>query len=452
MTGQEHDVIVVGGGLAGLTASRDLRNAGRSVLVLEARDRLGGRTWYRKFAHQSLNVELGGTWIDPQDQPSVANELERYGLALVQSPSYDAYIWPLADEVRTGPMPVPPNQIIDLERALFAFIAASRRVRFGVQLDEQECSDLDISFREALDELQLPRATDEFLSAWCGFVFGCVPAEVSALHLYWWLAGFHNSAWALYASLSNKFADGTTSLVDALLEDANAEIALSMPVAQIAQDDTGVKATTRRGETYRATAAVVAVPLNLWKHIEFSPPLAGAKADIARQGHVGHAVKVWALVKGPRPKFVGVGWGGGLHWLSTEYETAEGRIVVGFGSSPDRLDVTSPKAIAAAVRQYLPDADVLATDAHDWNADEFSRGTWMAYRPGWLTRHHASLQEPYGRIAFATSDIAMRWAGWIDGAIESGATAAQWINERLLETDSPRMAMSQSRSERTGAR
>ena len=59
----EYDVIVVGGGLAGLTAARDLGESGRSVLLLEARDRLGGRTWYRPFAETQQKVELGGNWL-----------------------------------------------------------------------------------------------------------------------------------------------------------------------------------------------------------------------------------------------------------------------------------------------------------------------------------------------------------------------------------------------------
>lgn len=72
MTPQEYDVVVVGDGLAGLTASRDLQS-----LVLEASNRLPGRTWYRKFADRSFDDELGGAWIDPDEQPSIAAEVER---------------------------------------------------------------------------------------------------------------------------------------------------------------------------------------------------------------------------------------------------------------------------------------------------------------------------------------------------------------------------------------
>ena len=76
---ERHDVIVVGGGFAGLRAARDLADAGRNVVLLEARDRLGGRTWTRPFAGDGPPVEVGGTWFTPE-QVEVPRELERYGL------------------------------------------------------------------------------------------------------------------------------------------------------------------------------------------------------------------------------------------------------------------------------------------------------------------------------------------------------------------------------------
>ena len=87
--------------------------------------------------------------------------------------------------------------------------------------------------------------------------------------------------------------------------------------------------------------------------------------------------------------------------------------------------MTSSDDIRRAIERFVPDARVVATDAHDWNADEFSQGTWMAYRPGQLMRFHSAFQEPEGRLAFAGSDLALGWAGWMDGAVETGVRAAR---------------------------
>ena len=87
------DVIVIGAGFAGLTAARDQRDAGRSVLVLEARDRIGGRTHYNYLEGLDQKVEFGGTWVVPQYQPHVAREVERYGLAYTTSPDPAELAW-----------------------------------------------------------------------------------------------------------------------------------------------------------------------------------------------------------------------------------------------------------------------------------------------------------------------------------------------------------------------
>jgi hypothetical protein len=152
---------------------------------------------------------------------------------------------------------------------------------------------------------------------------------------------------------------------------------------------------------------------------------------MAEERMAGHATKIWALVRNVGGNFYGVGWDTKIKWLATEYSTPQGDLLVGFGTSPDELDVTDSDAVADAVREFLPDAEVVSADAHDWNADEFSQGTWMAYRPGQVMRHASGLQRPEGRVTFASSDLASGWAGWIDGAIESGHRAARAAGEVL---------------------
>jgi monoamine oxidase len=291
-----------------------------------------------------------------------------------------------------------------------------------------------VSFEEFLRNVALRRSTNEYLSAWAGFFFGCHPSEVSALHVLSWVAGFENSAWAWYAAITDKFGKGTTSLIDALAADADAEILLSTAVARIDRSEGDVTVTTRDGATLAAAAAVLAAPLNTWRDIEFGPDLAEPKREASAQGQTGHSTKIWALVENAPEGIVGVGWGGGLNWLSTEFVLPGGSLVVGFGTGPEMLDVTSPDDIRRAIERFAPEARVVATDAHDWNADEFSQGTWMAFRPGQPTRFHSALQEPEGRLVFAGSDLALGWAGWMDGAVESGAQAARQTLEVVVSS------------------
>jgi pseudooxynicotine oxidase len=98
--------------------------------------------------------------------------------------------------------------------------------------------------------------------------------------------------------------------------------------------------------------------------------------------------------------------------------------MIGFGRDAEACDATDLVAVQRQLDEILPGYEALAATAHDWLADEFSRGTWAIHRPGWYTRHHAEMQKPEGRLLFAGSDLANGWSGFMDGAIESGLRSA----------------------------
>src|SRR4051812_30723620 len=163
-----HDVIVIGGGFAGLRAARDLADAGRSVVRLEARDRLGGRAWTRPFGGDGPPVEVGGTWFTPE-QIEVPRELERYGLETRTYAGPRRVRWRTGGELRDQ-LPVPFEEIGELERALVTIARDADRSREGTLGDVAS-----LSCTEYIARLAVPPATSDFLAAWWVMIGGTHP-------------------------------------------------------------------------------------------------------------------------------------------------------------------------------------------------------------------------------------------------------------------------------------
>jgi monoamine oxidase len=116
-------------------------------------------------------------------------------------------------------------------------------------------------------------------------------------------------------------------------------------------------------------------------------------------------------------------------------EVRGGRLVMGFAGAND-IDAADPSAVEAALRRYAPGARVSVSDGHDWVTDPWSKGTWLAWPPGWFTEGiGAALEVPEGRVAFAGSDVSDDGAGWIEGAISSGHRAARHASALIAGGD-----------------
>jgi monoamine oxidase len=419
-----YDVIVIGAGFAGLTAARDQHDAGRSVLVLEARDRIGGRTHYDYLEGLDQKVELGGTWVVPSHQPYVAREVARYGLEYTTSPEPENLAWYFNGTLTQGGFPVPFDEIPELERAVALIIEESRRIEFGRPFEEQGLEDLDIPFSQWLGDKGIEGTTKELFNSYgAGLCFGIGPDDVSALHVISWVTGCGNSAWNLFNGPTIKLAKGTASLYNALAE--GLDVRLSSPVARVEQDGDSVTVTTAAGDTFTARAAVVAVPLNTWANIEFAPALSAGKQQFTEERLAGRDVKLWVQARNVPRYFASLAWNAPLEWLSTEFERDEGSIMVGFGyEDGDKIDPTDRASVERAVKTLVPEAEVVTWWSEDWNGDPYSLGTWSAYRPGQITRLAADSRKPEGRLVFANADVAVGFSGWIEGAIESGSASA----------------------------
>lgn len=423
-----HDVVIIGGGISGATAARELGTAGHSVVLLEARDRLGGRTWTSTFPGTGTPVDLGGMWLGRRDTfHHIYAEADRYRLPVVQSPSTTVSSL-IIDGVRhTDPQALPPGYGTEIDDAVRRITETAEATRPHLH-DADRTRSLDVSVRRYLTTLGLSGTALATLSQQASVHYGAPADEISALYLLGEIATrylpFARQTLAL--DVLDSFRDGTKALLDALIADSGAEVHLSSPVRRVTRAADRVEVVTDAGERFPARTAIVATPLNCWHDIDFQPALHPAKQAVGSQGHAGHFAKVWLLAEGlPEPDFFAAGAPDGFQWIRTERVTPQGSLLTGFGDPVACPDLYTLAGAEKALAAYAPEARVKAVHSHDWNQDPYARGTWIAYRPGWLTTHGPAISAPEGRIAFAGGDTSTSFnALWMDGAVETGIRAA----------------------------
>jgi monoamine oxidase len=379
---------------------------------------------------------MGGTWIVPEHR-HVWAEIERYGLDAPFWGLPQEFGWLTTGELRHGALPVPLEELADLERVLDAMREAAARLDLSRPLADQDVADLDETPSDAwLEALAIGPHTRDLALAWFSGTASAEPGEASILEVVRWLAAADNSIWRWLAAsvLGHTIAAGTGALAEAIASDARAVLELSAPIAHVAHDGDGV--TVRVGGTspreLRGDAAVVALPLNCLADVPFDPPLAPGKVAASRERHAGHGSKVWALVREAPAGYFGLGWanGTGFDFVGTEELVPEGALLVCFSPDP-AYAAAGHDEVERAIRAFLPDAELLEHTAHDWAEDPYARGTWNVFRPGQIGRYETALRAGQGRLAFAGSHTAMLWPGFIDGAVESGLRAAAEIRALL---------------------
>lgn len=172
---QRYDAVVIGEGLAGVVATRDPSDAGLSVLLLEARDYLGGRTHFREFADTNDMVEVGGTWIRPL--PFISAEIRRYDIEVSGGTKAQTQAAVLGGRRFEGLLP-PSDQFQALEQAVFHHLEAAKRIVRGIPLDLQPVADLDVAWSDFVAPLDLPVETYEFLSTYVARMLGRLPRRL----------------------------------------------------------------------------------------------------------------------------------------------------------------------------------------------------------------------------------------------------------------------------------
>lgn len=404
------DVIVIGAGLAGLVAARELTAAGHQVAVLEARDRVGGRTWTVDFPEVGTHVDLGAEWLSPHVHTSVARELARYGHA-TELPGRGAHRWQLLGEVTVGENPLTGQEDEEFRSLLIAMDADAAQIDFSRPDWHDGLERLDVPFADYLAGLGGSARVQARILARAFELMGAHEKEYSALHLLHEFSGFGSAADA-FDSRSRRVTPGADALARSMAAELGETVCLETPVSAVDAGPRGCRVTTGSGEVLAAPVVIVAVPVNCLNDIVFTPALGPVTP------HAGRAAKTWGRVENLDPDATSGGWPGVVetYAISGPHGTALGTFQL---NSPE----TDADDLEADLTTRFPGIILRERLAHDWSADPYAQGTWCTGHPGQL--HELwQLADREPPVLFAGGDLSRRWIGWMDGAITSGMDAA----------------------------
>lgn len=424
------DVVVIGGGLAGAAAALCLADAGKAVTLVEARGRLGGRTYTRAGAGSPDLMEFGGGWITEWHSRMMALAA-RFGMGLRATLPVMARRWHDGQGLRTD-TPVAPAQMPGWVAAMAAIQADSLAMKGGTGRWQGDNPWAALSFADYMQAKALPEAVRREFIAWWTLSGSADITRSNALDALHSAAHCGGTLEATLQELSHTIDGGVGTLVGRMVAGSGAEVILGDAVVEVTDRDESVTLRLSSGTEVAARHAIVAVPVNALGTMRFDPPLRPTQARLAAERHQGRALKMLLRVAGVQPGTLVTGEAEGLRLMFAERSLSDGTtLVIGFGLY-DEVSDTSHAAMARAVQAFFPEGRLLGHDWHDWIRDPWSAGTWVSHGLGQGPLFAAPEWAPKGRLLFASSDIAPRDSGWFEGAILSGEAAAEAILANIL--------------------
>ncbi|MBI5517147.1 MAG: FAD-dependent oxidoreductase [Deltaproteobacteria bacterium] len=444
---EETDCVVLGAGVSGLTAAWELSQRGQSVQVLEARERVGGRTWSGVL--EGAEVDWGGEWIG-HGQPRVYALVEALGLHTFPTWDRGEKVLELRGRTSTyrGTIPwMAPWKLLQVQAGIWYLDALARRLSPEEPWAHARAVGWDATTLDAARRLFLWSADARgVMDAAMRTIFGAEAGELSLLHALAYIrsAGSLQNLIATEGGFQHdRLRGGAQALALALAAKlGEARVHLGRPVTEVRHDGSSVTVRDAIEGVWRARRAVCAVPLPLAARIAFEPQLPPLRTQLTERAYQGAAVKCFARYERAFWRERG---------LSGEAASADGFVSVTFdqcgedGATPCLLAFVGgrsartwhqrdPAERKAAVLDRLaayfgPEArSPTAWGEADWCAERWSGGGPIALFPtGTLSTHGPALREPCGRIHWAGTETARACMGFIEGAVEAGQRAAEEI-------------------------
>jgi monoamine oxidase len=459
---QSADVVVVGAGLAGLTAAREVVAGGRSAIVLEARDRVGGRVLSHSLQSGSYG-ELGGMFTGPtqDDIQALASDVG-VGFYPTYNSGNNVFV---GGDGRREEFPAdsplgnaPPDPVVAPDIALAVAQLDEMATNFPVDApwSSPHAEEWD---RQTLDTWLRAHTSGnpEFMavtSAATEAIFGCEPGELSLLYTVFYIAAsgneqnqgtFERNFNTKDGAQEQRFAGGAALVPERVAAQLGSRVILNAPVRRIDQSDSGVTVQSDAA-VVSAKRAIVAIPPTLAGRIFYEPALPPLRDQLTQHMPQGSLMKFEAVY--PTPFWRGKGLTGqvvsegGPVKVTFDVSPESGRpgILMGFIGGhearvwEERSAASRRDTVLQQFAHFFGDEALTPSEVveFNWSTEVWSRGCPVAVLgPGTLVEFGAELRKPAGRIHWAGTETSTYWNGYMDGAVRSGRRAAAEVLARL---------------------
>ncbi|HEX6460172.1 MAG TPA: flavin monoamine oxidase family protein [Thermoleophilaceae bacterium] len=452
-SGNTADVIVVGAGISGLTAARKVAAAGKSVIVLEARDRVGGRMLNHDIGGGKV-TELGAQFVGPT-QDHILGLAKDVGVDTFKAYDDGLNVYyksgqrsTFSDKLPTGAIPIDPLIDADIIKAVEQLDLMSQQVPVDAPWRASNAEEWDSqTLWSWFKENQINPQVGAVVSAAVEAIFGAETRDVSLLYTLFYIAAsgnesnpgtFERNFSTSGGAQESRFVGGSQLIPLRIAQQLGSSVRLNSPVRRIDQTGSSVVVAADSG-TYSGKQVIVAVPPPIAGRIDYAPLLPALRDQLTQHMAMGTLMKAEAIYDEPFWRADGLTGQAvsdtGPAKITFDNSPPDGSpgVMMGFigGHEARQFTKLSPADQRAAALQsfanYFGDKAKSPRDfvLMNWSGEQWTRGCPVSLlSPGVLFDFGEALREPCGKIHWAGTETSTYWNGYMDGGVRAGERAA----------------------------